>query len=178
MIRSLTIAIALFIGFTGVARAHSVGIGDTVDGTSATIFLSNYHGPSAVQGGINLIGPGQGGSGTNYAFDTVYPSLGSGVGPAGFTGYDSGPFWGTVAQGWQSVTLSGLVGGFYQYVFTNAIGNTVDNNFGPLGSNYGMYKGSFTISAVPLPATLPLYGAGLAIIGFIGWKRRKAANEV
>ncbi len=32
------------------------------------------------------------------------------------------------------------------------------------------------ISAVPLPAALPLYGAGLAVLGFVGWrKKRKAA---
>ncbi|TNE37998.1 MAG: hypothetical protein EP348_05380 [Alphaproteobacteria bacterium] len=32
------------------------------------------------------------------------------------------------------------------------------------------------LSAVPLPAALPLYGAGLAVMGFAGWrKRRKAA---
>ena len=29
------------------------------------------------------------------------------------------------------------------------------------------------VSVVPLPAALPLYGAGMAIIGFIGWRRRK-----
>jgi len=28
------------------------------------------------------------------------------------------------------------------------------------------------ISAVPLPTALPLYGAGLALMGFIGWRRR------
>ncbi len=35
--------------------------------------------------------------------------------------------------------------------------------------------GSFDvdISAVPLPAALPLYGAGMAIIGFIGWRRKQ-----
>ncbi|PHQ72228.1 MAG: hypothetical protein COB93_01105 [Sneathiella sp.] len=34
------------------------------------------------------------------------------------------------------------------------------------------------ISAVPLPAALPLYGAGLAVMGFVGWrKRRKAAAQ-
>ncbi|MEP3244517.1 MAG: VPLPA-CTERM sorting domain-containing protein [Sneathiella sp.] len=30
-----------------------------------------------------------------------------------------------------------------------------------------------TVSAVPLPAALPLYGAGMAVIGFIGWRRKK-----
>lgn len=31
------------------------------------------------------------------------------------------------------------------------------------------------ISAVPLPAALPLYGAGLAVMGFIGWRKRQKA---
>ncbi|WP_169566819.1 hypothetical protein [Sneathiella limimaris] len=31
------------------------------------------------------------------------------------------------------------------------------------------------ISAVPLPAALPLYGAGVAILGFLGWRKRRAA---
>ncbi|MDF2366970.1 VPLPA-CTERM sorting domain-containing protein [Sneathiella sp.] len=35
---------------------------------------------------------------------------------------------------------------------------------------------NLTVSAVPLPAALPLYGAGLAVLGFFGWrKRRKSA---
>jgi len=31
------------------------------------------------------------------------------------------------------------------------------------------------ISVVPLPAALPLYGTGLAIMGFIGWRRKRKA---
>lgn len=30
-----------------------------------------------------------------------------------------------------------------------------------------------TVSAVPLPAGLPLYAAGLAVIGFVGWRRKR-----
>jgi len=53
-----------------------------------------------------------------------------------------------------------------------------------VGSDY--YDDDFTIkkievaaiTAIPLPAALPLYGTGLALIGFIGWrKRRKAATQ-
>ncbi len=29
------------------------------------------------------------------------------------------------------------------------------------------------VTAVPLPAALPLYGAGVALLGFMGWRRRK-----
>jgi len=31
-------------------------------------------------------------------------------------------------------------------------------------------------SAVPLPAALPLFGTGLGLIGFIGWRRRRASK--
>ena len=33
------------------------------------------------------------------------------------------------------------------------------------------------ISAVPLPAALPLFGTGLAAMGFIGWRRKRKLNE-
>jgi len=32
------------------------------------------------------------------------------------------------------------------------------------------------ISAVPLPAALPLYGAGVALMGFLGWRRKRAIS--
>jgi len=35
-----------------------------------------------------------------------------------------------------------------------------------------------SLSVVPLPAALPLYGAGLAVMGFIGWRKKKAAATV
>ncbi|MEL7527007.1 MAG: VPLPA-CTERM sorting domain-containing protein [Pseudomonadota bacterium] len=31
------------------------------------------------------------------------------------------------------------------------------------------------VTPVPLPAALPLLGAGLAVLGFVGWRRRQAA---
>ncbi len=33
---------------------------------------------------------------------------------------------------------------------------------------------NFTVSVVPLPASFSLYGAGLALLGLISWRRRKA----
>lgn len=50
------------------------------------------------------------------------------------------------------------------------------NDFEPLengGSNNAYLTIDYTVSAVPLPAGLPLYGAGLAVMGFIGWRRRQ-----
>jgi hypothetical protein len=35
-----------------------------------------------------------------------------------------------------------------------------------------------TASAVPLPAALPLFGAGLGLIGVVGWRRRRAHGRL
>jgi hypothetical protein len=35
-----------------------------------------------------------------------------------------------------------------------------------------------TLSAVPIPAALPLFGTGLGILGFLGWRRRRQAQAV
>ena len=32
-----------------------------------------------------------------------------------------------------------------------------------------------TLQTVPLPAALPLFGAGLALMGFVVWRRKQAA---
>lgn len=42
------------------------------------------------------------------------------------------------------------------------------------GTNAFEYA-NMTVSAVPLPAALPLYGAGLAVLGFLGWRKRRKA---
>ena len=33
-----------------------------------------------------------------------------------------------------------------------------------------------TVSAIPLPAALPLFGTGLALLGFMGWRKKRKAN--
>jgi len=33
----------------------------------------------------------------------------------------------------------------------------------------------FTERFIPLPAALPLYGTGLAVMGFIGWRKKRKA---
>lgn len=44
--------------------------------------------------------------------------------------------------------------------------------------NFHLVRGPFSISpsVVPLPAALPLYGAGVAVLGFIGWRRKRKAT--
>lgn len=40
----------------------------------------------------------------------------------------------------------------------------------------GAISSSAPVSAVPVPAALPLFGTGLAIMGFLGWRRKSKAN--
>lgn len=46
---------------------------------------------------------------------------------------------------------------------------------GAIGKYHDFKIASMTVSvsAVPLPAALPLYGAGMAVLGFIGYRRKK-----
>ncbi len=49
-------------------------------------------------------------------------------------------------------------------------------SFASSGTNTAEYlRATFTenLSVVPLPAALPLYGTGLAIMGFVGWRRKR-----
>jgi len=53
-----------------------------------------------------------------------------------------------------------------------------DNRLSPMGLLIANSNIDARISAVPLPAALPLYGAGIAAMGLIGWSRkRKAARS-
>lgn len=84
--------------------------------------------------------------------------------------------------GWQGVSVTGLSAGDYMFEFIQQINPTQDwtewndslNNIFTLDDGD---VGGGGPSVVPLPAALPLYGAGLAIMGFIGWrKKRKSEN--
>ncbi len=42
-----------------------------------------------------------------------------------------------------------------------------------VGVNDGFSIDNVAFSAVPLPAALPLYGSGLAVMGFLAWRRKR-----
>lgn len=42
-----------------------------------------------------------------------------------------------------------------------------------VGENDGFSIDNVAFSAVPLPAALPLYGSGLAVMGFLAWRRKR-----
>ena len=49
------------------------------------------------------------------------------------------------------------------------------NIFGPNQTARRFDALAFAVETVPLPAALPLFGTGLAILGFVGWRRKRAA---
>ncbi|MCR9214959.1 MAG: hypothetical protein NXI13_14675 [Proteobacteria bacterium] len=70
-----------------------------------------------------------------------------------------------------------FAGAPYGIDFINAIitTDTAFNRFKILSGRNSFELANVSISAVPLPAALPLYGAGLAVMGFVGWRKRKKA---
>lgn len=37
---------------------------------------------------------------------------------------------------------------------------------------------TFTLATTPIPATLPLFAAGIAVLGLVGWRRKRKAQAV
>ena len=63
---------------------------------------------------------------------------------------------------------------------SDGLGGRILTLWGADGFTNGEYSGSnigldlrVHLSAVPLPAALPLFGTGLGIMGFIGWRRKR-----
>jgi hypothetical protein len=75
-------------------------------------------------------------------------------------------------------------GGIEYFGFTDTSAFTAIIISRPAGADgnwdyWGNEGVSFDVSQTPLPAALPLYGAGLGLMGLLGWRRRrKAAAKV
>ena len=97
----------------------------------------------------------------------------SGSGPTFGSGYDlfvSSDLLSGYNRGWSYGILTGEPGWGSSSLLDN-------DNDQPNWLSVGALE-TFTItpvSSIPLPAALPLYGAGLAVMGFIGWRRRRKA---
>lgn len=68
-------------------------------------------------------------------------------------------------------------GSLFDFVSANDVSVSTVNlvTLSPIGASFA-YNHSFddfVLTTVPLPAGLPLYAAGLGILGFIGWRRKQ-----
>ncbi|MEH6526107.1 MAG: hypothetical protein V7723_08525 [Sneathiella sp.] len=83
--------------------------------------------------------------------------------------------------GWQGVDISGLSAGDYMFSFIEKARPTMDwtqwnkslNNVFSIEQTSLNGGGPLNISAVPLPAAFPLYGAGITLLGIMGWRRKR-----
>ncbi len=109
-------------------------------------------------------------AGTGQTFQNVFGNFSENVDP----GDDTINWYASVAGGLLAgdtsssdylrfITPFGLASAGIGIVGTNGIANANSLFFN-------------NVSVVPLPAALPLYGTGLALMGFVGWRRRQKAT--
>jgi hypothetical protein len=196
--------IAAFAAMSGAASAHTVSIGFENSGPGAVnIWLGTYstgHASIVNEGSLSL----QGVNGNPYALTTVVFNLLAGPGIAfkpsglidGLTNFyipDSGaspnaalvgseagfdaacPACGPVDR-WQGVTFVGLSPGDYQFTwipiaFPTAQWDILNRN---MNGVFTLDAGVVNPSPVPLPAALPLFASGLAALGLLARRKRKA----
>jgi fibronectin-binding autotransporter adhesin len=198
LVLSLALTTAL-TAFTGTVFAHTISLG-YIPGASlgeVTFWVGNYtHGsPGNVpnEGSLRLSGQNTTVYGpTTTLFDlnqnvnTLGKPVGLNDGSNNFYASNSSGLTATNTLGlpvtsWQGVTISGLTAGDYMFEFIEQANPTQDwsewNN--TLNNIFTLKAGDIggDPSAVPLPAALPLYGAGLALIGFMGWRKRRQSNK-
>jgi len=72
-------------------------------------------------------------------------------------------------------TLFGLSGGS-NTLFSIALGTGLATSLGAITGFVGgtvAFGASAVVSPVPVPAALPLFGTGLGLLGYMGWRRKK-----
>lgn len=128
-------------------------------------------------GGVSQFVPTTTGQSYRLSFDLgTDPAFGAPINISVQTGGFSTVFTSTATPGtnnWETFT----------YDFVGSGGSTVIklvgilNSATPAPTYRGLDNVSVTaINPVPLPAALPLFGTGLALMGFAGWRRRRAAS--
>ena len=161
------------IDLTGLTLTRTSGFVAAISPSSNTINLNSIVGAQEFTG--TMSGPP-----TNIGFGRGSVFADSSSGP--FVSFES------------SVFLQG-VRVFSGYVSDSPVGTSTDTfigfNFPTLGLTPGTYEwtwgsgpdqsftiqvGPLTRSAVPLPATLPLFATGLGALGLIGWRRKQKAT--
>jgi len=61
-------------------------------------------------------------------------------------------------------------------IISGTFGNASIANSAPTNLCLGDGPCSSTVSAVPIPATLPLFASGLAGLGLLGWRRKRKTS--
>jgi len=72
------------------------------------------------------------------------------------------------ARGLEGNAFPGTTNDWYSFALSTI-------NLGMRVTEPGDWIRVVTVSAVPVPAALPLFGTGLGILGFLGWRRRRKA---
>ena len=62
------------------------------------------------------------------------------------------------------------------YYFTDAYQDERDLPSGGFEAGSGVFAVTPQVAATPLPATLPLFASGLAVMGLLGWRRKRHAG--
>ena len=72
---------------------------------------------------------------------------------------------------------SGILIFVYPYGVKAESFGSIDTGSGYWGSTFFPNAGDeITISAIPLPAALPLFGSALAMLGIVGWRRKRRGD--
>jgi len=81
----------------------------------------------------------------------------------------------TILGTFNAIGVSSLpqVFGFSQTIASFVRLQILSNNGGTFNTGFGEVAFDGSTSVVPLPAALPLFGTGLGIMGFIGWRRKR-----
>jgi hypothetical protein len=148
------------------SSAHSDG---QFNGISATLTI-NGHDYSIVgdddNGSYDLLSNGDTNIGTHLVFSSIFDQVGS-LSASTFISISLG----------SNGTIPGFPGSIATAYATSTCpaGGTCGGTF-YIGHSLGTLNfGSYSVSATPIPATLPLFISALGGLGFVGWRRRKMA---
>ena len=177
-INKMLVALVIFLGLSSTSQA-AVLHDESINGDLGTITYPTDL-ESLTEGTYSVIG-----SMTNWDRDTFTVDIGAGYSLDGF----KISIWDSNYDGNFAIYLDNE-----QWVLGHADNTGIDlfslSGIGPFTDgtfHFGTYTGDATvnyefelsvsrISVVPLPAALPLYGAGLALLGFLGHRRSRKSK--